>query len=189
MKRSRRPLIAQRRRVFLGCEGESERGYGALINRLLESRRRDVHLDIVLLKPGGGDPLALIELAARRISEGERKREAPYIHRAVLLDADRRGQAPARDARIPAIVAATKLRLLWQEPCHEALLLRHLDGCRDLRPPTSSHALQELRRRWPDYVKGMPAARLATKISHAQIVQMLEVEQELASFLADIGYI
>jgi hypothetical protein len=34
----------------------------------------------------------------------------------------------------------------------------------------------------------MPAARLATKISHAQIVQVVEVEQELASFLADIGY-
>src|SRR5271163_2170925 len=133
MKRLRRRLIPQRRRVFLGCEGESERGYGALVNRLLETRRQDVHLDIALLKPGGGDPLALIELAVRRITEGERKRESPYVHRAVLLDADRRGQSPARDARIPALAATARLRIIWQEPCHEALLLRHLDGCWSLR--------------------------------------------------------
>jgi hypothetical protein len=33
MIRRRRLLIRQRRRIFLGCEGESERGYGALIGR------------------------------------------------------------------------------------------------------------------------------------------------------------
>jgi len=65
--RRRRLFIPQRRRIFLGCEGESERGYGALIGRLLESQRRDVHLQVVLLKPGGGDPLALIEQARKRI--------------------------------------------------------------------------------------------------------------------------
>jgi hypothetical protein len=63
--------------VFFGCEGESERGYGALINRFIENYRKDIHLDIVLLRPGGGDPLALVELAARLIKEGERKRDAP----------------------------------------------------------------------------------------------------------------
>jgi hypothetical protein len=82
MKRRRRRLIPQRRRVFLGCEGESERGYCALLSRLLEARRRDVHLDIVLLQPGGGDPLALVELASRRIAEGERKRDSKYVLRA-----------------------------------------------------------------------------------------------------------
>jgi hypothetical protein len=70
MMRRRRSLIPQRRRIFLGCEGESERAYGALVGRLLEKRRRDRHLDVVLLRPGGGDPLALLELAIKRIADG-----------------------------------------------------------------------------------------------------------------------
>jgi hypothetical protein len=49
--------------VFLGCEGESERGYGILIRQLLNEQRKDIFLDVVLLKPGGSDPLALLERA------------------------------------------------------------------------------------------------------------------------------
>jgi hypothetical protein len=188
MMRRRRLLIPQRRRIFLGCEGESERGYGALIGRLLESQRRDVHLHVVLLKPGGGDPLALIEQARKRILEGERKSESLYVHRGVLIDGDRLGQAPLRDAQIAPIAQAARIRVIWQTPCHEALLLRHLDGCQQLQPPTSPQALAELRQRWPEYVKGMPALRLADRIDDAAIRRALQVETELAGFLADIGY-
>ena len=189
MMRRRRFIIPQRRRVFLGCEGESERGYGALLGRLLENRRRDVHLHVELLRPGGGDPLALIELAQRRISQGERKSESPYIYRAVLMDADRLGQSPNRDAQIAAIAQAAHIQVVWQRPCHEALLLRHLEGCQQLRPPTSAQALADLRQRWPEYVKGMPALRLADQIDHGAIERVRHVEAELADFLAGIGYI
>jgi len=78
--------------------------------------------------------------------------------------------------------------VIWQTPCHEALLLRHLDGCQQLRPPTSPQALAELRQRWPEYVKGMPAFRLADRIDNAAIRRALQVETELAGFLADLGY-
>jgi len=186
--RRRRLVIPQRRRIFLGCEGESERGYGALIGRLLENRRRDIHLDVVLLKPGGGDPLALIELARKRIAEGERKSESPYVHRAVLIDTDRLGQAPLRDVQIAPIAQATRMRVIWQRPCHEALLLRHLEGCQQLQPATSPQALAELRQRWPEYVKGMPALRLADRIDHGAILRARQAEAELAGFLSDIGY-
>ncbi len=57
--RRRRTARPQRRPVFLGCEGESERGYGTLIGRLRDELRPDLHLDVTLLRPGGGDPLAL----------------------------------------------------------------------------------------------------------------------------------
>jgi hypothetical protein len=188
MMRRRRPAIPQRRRIFLGCEGESEWGYGALIGRLLENRRRDMHLHVVLLKPGGGDPLALVELAKRRIAEGERKTESPYVHRAILIDADRLGQAPLRDAQIAPIAQASRIQIIWQRPCHEALLLRHLEDCQQLLPPTSQQAFAELRRHWPEYVKGMPAIRLADRIDHEAILRALKVEAELAGFLSNIGY-
>lgn len=188
MMRRRRHVIRQRRRVYLGCEGESERGYGARVSRLLENQRRDVHLQVDLLRPGGGDPLALVELARKRIAEGERKSESPYVHRAVLMDADRLGQSPQRDAQMMLIAQTGNIRIIWQRPCHEALLLRHLAGCQQLQPPTPAQALTELRQHWPDYAKGMPAIRLADQIDHAALQRVLQVEPELAAFLDDIGY-
>ncbi len=63
MKR-RRATIPVRRRIFLGCEGESEQGYGALLARLAEDCGLDLAFQPVLLRPGGGDPLDLVSLAA-----------------------------------------------------------------------------------------------------------------------------
>jgi hypothetical protein len=188
MRRPRRPFIPQRRRVFLGCEGDSERGYGGLISRLLEEQRRDVHLDVVLLKPGGGDPLALVERALKYIRENEHKRNAPYVHRALLLDGDTLGRNLDRDARIHPLAMAANLRLIWQEPCHEALLLRHFSGCDQLRPQTANQALTQLRQQWPEYAKGMPAVRLELKIGRAEVRRIIAVETRLAEFLAEIGY-
>jgi hypothetical protein len=45
-----------------------------------------------------------------------------------------------------------------------------------------------LRQRWPEYVKGMPAMRLADQIDHGAIARVQLVEAELADFLANIGY-
>jgi hypothetical protein len=180
-----RPSVPPRLRIFFGCEGESERGYAAFLGEILQSNGCHVHLDAVLLT--GGDPLALVELARRRIIENERNR-GRYAIRAVLLDADRLGQTPARDARIEPIVAAANLRLIWQRPCHEALLLRHLDGCRDRKPANAALAEQELTRHWPDYEKGMSARRLAVRLSARELRQALDVERDLAAFLTDLGF-
>jgi hypothetical protein len=68
----RRPTVRpQRRPIFLGCEGESERGYGRLIGRLCDETRRDLYLDVTLLRLGGGDPLALVEMARQIIARNE----------------------------------------------------------------------------------------------------------------------
>lgn len=180
-----RPLIPPRRRIFLGCEGDSERGYAAFLGQLLQEGGCHVHLDAVPLT--GGDPLALVELAGRRIRENERKR-SPYSIRAVLLDFDRVSQAPDRHARVEHVAANAGFRLIWQRPCHEALLLRHLAGCRDLQPPTCALAEQELRRHWPEYEKGLSAVRLAARLGTRELRQALEVEHSLAGFLSDLGF-
>jgi hypothetical protein len=193
MRPVRRLSIPQRRRVFLGCEGESEQGYGALLSRLLEqrcieeNRPPDIHLDPVLLRPGGGDPLALVELALRLIAEGGSKRGA-YAIQAVLLDADKLGQAPERDRQMREVAATANLRLIWQRPCHEALLLRHLENCHDQRPPTAKEAIQRLTRHWPNYVKGLSAIKLAQRIDASAVRQAALVEPELHEFLDEIGF-
>jgi hypothetical protein len=104
------------------------------------------------------------------------------------MDADRLGQSPSRDAQMMLITQTAHIKIIWQRPCHEALLLRHFEGCQQLQPPTPAQALAELRQRWPDYAKGMPAIRLADQIDHAALQRVLQVELELAAFLANIGY-
>lgn len=184
-----RRLIRQRRRLFVGCEGESEQGYTALLARLFEEARLAVHLDAVLLQPGGGDPLALVERAAARVAEREGSRGDPYARRFVLLDRDKIGQTPQRDQRIPGVAAGADLQLIWQRPCHEAMLLRHLEDCAQPQPPTTPIACQQLGARWPGYQKAMPAARLAERLDRAAVERAAAVEPDLAILLKEIGLI
>lgn len=189
MRRPQRRRIPQRRRLFVGCEGESERGYGAFLTRLIEERELAVHLDMVVLQPGGGDPCAIVELAAQRIVQKQKSRGEPYDRKIVLLDADRLGAVPERDQRLQQIARRERLHLVWQRPCHEAMLLRHIDGCAQLSPPDSTAAVRELQRRWEDYRKGMSAARLAERLDLGAVLRAAAVENELAEFLTEIGLV
>ena len=149
--------------------------------------RLHVHLDPVVLNPGSGDPAKLIERAVLRMQERARQHGA-YVARAVLLDSDTRGRAPDREERAFAMARKAGLILIWQEPCHEALLQRHLPGCEQLHPATAVQAQQDLKRRWPDYEKGAPAAFLAKHIGDDELLRALAVEAELRAFLLAIGH-
>lgn len=184
----RRRLRPQRRRIFLGCEGDSERGYGALLGDLLEERRQDIHLDVVLLRPGGGDPFTLVKRCEEHFIRNARRGSPAYIRRALLLDSDLRGQDRARDQDATNIARELGLRMIWQEPCHEAFLLRHLEGFRDNRPTLPRDAMTLLQRAWPQYRKGMAAVRLRERVGYEDVLRAAEVENELAEFLRDIGY-
>ncbi|MEA2998982.1 MAG: hypothetical protein QOK17_815 [Sphingomonadales bacterium] len=175
--------------MFVGCEGESEQGYAALLARLIDEARLAVHLDAVLLQPGGGDPLAIVERAATRADEREGRRGDPYVRRFVILDDDKLDQTPQRDQRIAGVAANSGLHLIWQSPCHEAVLLRHLEGCAQLRPPSTAIAGQQLVARWPGYQKAMPAVRLAERLDRAAVTRAATVEAELSVLLQEIGLI
>jgi hypothetical protein len=182
----RRPRILPRTRIYLGCEGESEQSYGARLGQIADSASLHLHIDNDVLRPGGGDPLALVELAVRRIAEREKRRGA-FEFRAILLDRDKLGQNPDRDNRIDPLAAATGLTLIWQKPCHEGFLLRHFAGHETARPATADIAMQELKRIWPDYYKAMPAIQLAVRIDIEDIRRASVVEPQFASFLHQIG--
>jgi hypothetical protein len=181
MRRRRPPPIPQRRPIFLGCEGESETGYGRLLGRLAQELGLHIHIHAEPLQPGAGDPLALVQKAIQRIGQLERQR-ATFAVKAVLLDI----------GSLQKINAATQLAtnsgivLVWQDPDHEALLLRHLPGCAALRPPAGA-SLAALRQRWDGYEKPFPAQRLAQRIGLVQVKQAASVENELRNFLISIG--
>jgi hypothetical protein len=177
----------QRRRVFLGCEGDSERSYGTFLHQLVASNGR-LHIETVVLQPGGGDPLAIVERAVAIIKRKEREFGSAYAVRAILLDQDKFGSNAMRDQRIPALVNVGGIHLIWQRPTHEALLLRHIPGCQTHQPPSAADALARLRGHWPDYSKGMSAAYLAGKITLDHVRGACGVEVELNEFLTKIGY-
>jgi hypothetical protein len=156
------------------------------LSRIADEHGLHLAPQIVLLRPGGGDPLALVQLAIAKIREDERKRGSFSI-KAVLLDQDKLGQTPERDQVLYVEAARSNLQLIWQGPCHEALLLRHLPGCQNLRPATTLLAQQELMRRWPEYRKPMSAIRLASRIGFDEVTAACGAEPSLCDFLRQCG--
>jgi hypothetical protein len=123
MRGRRRPTIKPRRRIFLGCEGASEVGYGALLQQLADEVPLHIHIELHDLR--GGDPLAIVE-AARRKLESRIRIRGDFEIRALLLDDHLLGQNPIRDNQIGPLAQSKNLSLVWQRPCHEALLLHRL---------------------------------------------------------------
>lgn len=68
--RMRRRIIKPKTPIFLGCEGESEQAYGQLLNDLLQAAGHPVHLEVVNLSPGAGDPASRLRRAGSRSPGG-----------------------------------------------------------------------------------------------------------------------
>ncbi len=163
-----RRRIRRKKRIFIGCEGSSERGYVALLQRIADEQCRAVHLDARKLT-GAGDPLALVQRALAEISFGEQQPKRKYARRFLMFDTDRFGQNSGRDEMIHRLVVRARLILVRQEVCFESLLLRHFAGHEYDQPPTSSDALKRLKKIWPEYRKGMPALDLVRRIGLANV--------------------
>ena len=186
MTRAQR-IIPRRRTVFLGCEGESGQAYAQVLYDIIREQGIDVHLEIVLLSPGAGSPSAKIKLAAQKIAEHERKREK-FWSRAVLLDSDLVDNDASERNNTEQLASSSRIFIVWQKPCHEAFLLRHLPNCKQLRPPTSALAASTLRAEWPGYEKPMTRIKVAKVVGRSHVWQAASAESELRSFLTDIGW-
>uniref|UniRef100_UPI0039EE26BC RloB domain-containing protein n=1 Tax=Bordetella sputigena TaxID=1416810 RepID=UPI0039EE26BC len=180
------PRIAQRKRVFVGCEGESERSYVALLQKLL-GQGAGYHLWAEVLN--GGDPLAIVESAHKALRRDMVSGRAPFIGRFVILDDDLRGRNAQRDRLCVELAETLGLTLIWQVPCHEAILLRHLERCEHRRPPTSRESEDQLRAEWPGYVKNFGSDRLMQRINMQAIQRVSRHETGLAALFRMIALI
>jgi hypothetical protein len=178
----RPPHIPQRRPVYIGCEGASEVGYCGFLQDLIRDAAIPVHLLIEELGPGAGDPLSRIEMAVRRLDELRKKRTAP-AERFALLDFDQAERDPQRADRARQIAADNDIVILWQRPCFEAMLLRHLEGRTANRPPDTQMAGKVLLKEWPEYEKPMMRVALARRIDRAAVLRAAGVEPELEVLL------
>ena len=174
----------QRRRFFVACEGGSEGGYAALLQRLADESSLAIHLDI--RKCHGGDPLAIVKGAVRELTT-RRIRRGAYVGQAILLDADRRNDVPDRTMSADRLIRGNGFHAIWSRPAFEALLLKHIPECEQLRPATTAMSLQQLQDRWPEYRKGMTAGDLRRRLDLAAVKRAAVVIPELRAFLVDIG--
>jgi hypothetical protein len=182
----RRRIIPQRKPIFLGCEGESEQAYGQLLNELAQMRELAIHIEVVNLSPGTGDPHSRILRAAKEI-ERRSVRRSNFTVKAVLLDSDQIQNSAQRKRDAESTADQAGIQVIWQEPCHEALLLRHLNGCSTRRPPNSAAALSALSSEWAQYQKPMTKNLLSRRIGFQEVLQASLVEPLLAKFLRQIN--
>ena len=186
MTRRRPPFIPQRRPVYVGCEGESEVSYARFLEDLLCEAELPVHLAVEKLGPGAGDPLARVDMAVRQLAHMRRTRIAP-AERFVLLDFDQAERDPQRADRATRTAAENDIVIVWQRPCFEAVLLRHLQGRAAHRPLDASGAMRALIRNWPEYKKPMSRDTLARRLDLAAVLRATAVEPELDALVKCLG--
>jgi hypothetical protein len=182
MIRRRPPFIQLRRPVYIGCEGASEVGYAGFLQDLIREADLPVHLHVDELGPGTGDPLSRIEMAILRLKLLQKKRGAPK-QRFALLDYDQAERDPDRAARAIRLAVDNEIAIVWQRPCFEAVLLRHLVGKTGNSPPDTPGAIKALQKEWADYAKPMTRANLAKRIDRAAVLRAAAVEPELEALL------
>ncbi len=129
----------------------------------------------------------IVETAERQIRQ-RMDRRGSYAACFVLLDADKGNENPVRRDRAIAFAKKLNIRLIWQDPCHEALLLRHLPACEQRRPGSTAAAMQALQGHWPQYEKPMARVRLAERIDRDGVLRAQRVELELREFLLAIEF-
>ena len=186
MTRRRPPHIPVRRQIYIGCEGASEVGYAAVLQDLANAAALPVYLKIEELGPGAGDPLARIEMAMRRIDLQRSKRMAPSASFA-FLDEDQAVRDPQRAALACRLATDNGIAIIWQRPCFEAVLLRHLPDRTTYRPPDTPGAVRALEREWPGYAKPLERAALAKRLDLDAVLRAATVEPELAALLRALG--
>ena len=174
-----------RKRVFVACEGESERGYAGFLLGIADETGLSLHFDLQICR--GGDHLAIVETAMDRMTRQARQ-HGPFWKKAIFLDSDRRGDKTERTRQADRMIVQSGLLPIWSDPCLEALILRHFPGCEHLRPPTSNRAHQELSRRWPDYAKPVSRSALRAKFEMSHVQRAAGTNPDLFVFLKAIGF-
>lgn len=180
-----RRTIERRARIFLGCEGESEQGYGAFLQRLADAKNIRVHVVAVNLQPAG-DPLKLAQKAALAFDR-ETKKGGPFAAQAVMFDTDRLADLRDGGQEVQTILDRKRFISIWQRPDHEGFLLRHFEG-HERRDPPPGASIGALTALWPGYHKNMSAAELQARIGLEDVLRAARVEPSLRALLRFIGF-
>ena len=141
-----------------------------------------LHLDV---KPAnGGDSVAVVEDAKRRLERHPARKEIKK--RLVLLDRDRLDQDLKAGRDACALASKWKIEIIFQEPILEGLLLRLHPG-QERRRVAPQEAMRELRKVWPEYRKPPVANRLRQRFDLSALRRAAEHDGELRKLLVVVG--
>lgn len=154
--------IPERTRIFVGCEGESEHGYSTFLAKLTQDMGLRVFIDPHILMEG--DPFSRIQKAQKIIEQQEVKR-GPYQNKFAFLDTDQRVRDPKRAAQAVALAAELDITIIWQEPDHEGLVLKHFPPAPQKAPRTKVESMRGVRKFWPKYEKNSNALQYRNHLS------------------------
>jgi hypothetical protein len=184
---TRRTRITRRRRIFVGCEGESEQAYCQVLNDILNDQNLNLHLEVTLVGEGAGGPKQKVLKAIQKITHSE-DCSGRFVKKVLFIDSDLVVNNPQGKLETEDIANKNGILLVWQEPTHEAFLLRHLPNCAAHRPLQSQLATNKLKAQWSEYKKPMPRMNIAKVIDVDRVKQAASVEQEFKSFLVALGW-
>ena len=178
----RRSRVEPRHIIFIGVEGQSERGFGQFLASCCDDAGLHLHLDI---KPAnGGDSVAVVEDAKRRLERHPAQKEIKK--RLVLLDRDRLDQDLKAGRDACALASKWKIEIIFQDPNLEGLLLRLHPG-QERRRVAPQDAMKELRKLWPEYRKPPTANRLRQRFDLSALRRAAEHDSELRKLLIVVG--
>ena len=178
----RRRSVEPRRAIFIGTEGRSDRAFVQFLQRCCHGEGRRLNL---IVKPGnGGDSVRVVEEAGRNLAMHPARRDIG--ERLVLLDRDRiePDLKAGRDAQ--AAASGRNLRIIFQDPNLEGLLLRLYPG-RERRRVAAGDAMAELRKVWPEYRKPPTADQLSRRFTLSDVRRAARHDEELQELLAILG--
>ena len=177
----RGPVVPSRKAFFIGVEGPSDEAFIAFLQRCCDREGLHVHLRASAAR--GGSPRSVVEGAARALGRLPRRQ---FADRLVLVDADRVEQDPQERQEASTVAERRGLRLVYSRPNLEGLLVR-LHAGRERSRVTAGHALQELRRLWPDYMKSLTVHELTQRFTSVDLKRAAQHDDQLRTLLRIVG--
>ncbi len=163
----------------MGVEGKSDRAFVRFLGGVCDDEGLHLHLDI---KPAtGGDSVAVVEEAGRRLKRHPDSRA--ISKRLVILDSDRMEAdvAAGRDARVAA--SRWGLEMVLMIPNLEGVLVRLHDG-HETRVVTAGDAKGQLLKLWQEYTKGsLNAEHLKRRFGLTDLKRAARHDAELRKLL------
>lgn len=179
-----RKVIKKRRRVFVACEGQCEQAFIRWIQYLADQSQLHIHLDTHILNGGGyrGMLKTAMGYRAKGIAKG-----GGYAAAYIALDADRSEGDDWDEAELKKQVTLSKLRIIFQRPNLEGVILRLFNGRENGHlDKTSTNAV--LLRVWPEYEKNFSALDLQKKFTQDDLFRMARHDPDLLAFLRYLGF-
>ena len=180
----RRRPIEPRRVIFIGVEGKNDRAFAKFLQSCCDGAGLHLHLNV--MTGSGGDSVAVVREAARRLKRHlDRKDNISYS--LVMLDRDRYAQdvQAGRDAQ--AVASKSKLKIIFQNPNLEGLLLRLHQG-HESREIAAGDSMAELRKVWPEYRKSsLTADQLKRRFTVSDLRRAARHDQGLRRLLDVLG--